>query len=123
MKHLNILSITFTIVLSISAIFLAAPIIHSKGTSVIYSMTNDGKQGNKPGTVVVPDDLSSKQQHLLNFAYDVAKQDGFLHPAFLQGILMQETRACSVKNYRVAGLTNKQGDRYFGCGQIKLAAA
>jgi soluble lytic murein transglycosylase-like protein len=36
---------------------------------------------------------------------------------------MQESRACNIKHYRVAGLTNRVGDRYFGALQIKLATA
>jgi hypothetical protein len=86
-------------------------------------MTTDGKNGNKPYTAPVPNDLSTTQHQLLNFAYDTAKADGYIHPAFLEGILMQESKVCNVKNFRVAGLTNKVGDRYFGCGQLKLAAA
>jgi len=122
MKQLNILCIIFSIMVGIFTWSFLTP-LNIKGTAVIYSMSNDGKRGNKPATIIIPDDLNSKQQKLLSFAYNIAKQDGYKHPAYLQGILMQETRACSVKNYRVAGLTNKVGDRYFGCGQIKLVAA
>jgi len=122
MKQLNIYCIIFSIIVGIITLSFSMT-LNTKGTAVIYSMTNNGKKGNKPLTVVIPDNLNSKQQKLLSFAYDVAKQDGYKHPAYLQGILMQETRACSVKNYRVAGLTNKVGDHYFGAMQIKLAAA
>jgi hypothetical protein len=122
MKQLSILCIIFSILVGIITWSFSMP-LKSKGTAVIYSMTNDGKNGNKPLTVVIPNNLNTKQQKLLNFAYDVAKQDGYKHPAYLQGILMQETRACSIKHYRVSGLTNKVGDRYFGAMQIKLAAA
>lgn len=100
----------------------AAPFIVSKGTAVIYSMTSSFKKGNQPNTIVT-DNLSTKQHEVLNFAYITAKLDGFKSPTALQGILMQESHACTLKNFRVAGLTNKPGDRYFGCGQIKLAAA
>ena len=122
MKSINILCIFLSIVIGLATLQYSAPLI-SKGTAVIYSMTNDGKNGNQPLTVAVPDNLTTNQSQLLSFAYDVAKADGFQHPAFLQGILMQESRGCSVKNFRVAGLSNKPNDRYFGCGQIKLATA
>lgn len=122
MKIITTICVALSIVLGLATLNYTAPLI-TKGTAVIYSMTEDGKNGNKPLTTVVPDDLTNRQQNLLNFAYETAKADGYKHPSFLQGILMQESRACSVKNFRVAGLTNKAGDRYFGCGQLKLATA
>lgn len=122
MKRITTLCAAFSIVLGLITLNYTAPLI-TKGTAVIYSMTEDGKNGNKPLTTVVPDDLTNRQQNLLNFAYEIARADGYKHPSFLQGILMQESRGCSVKNFRVAGLTNKSGDRYFGCGQLKLSAA
>jgi len=99
------------------------PVITQNGTSVIYAMTNDGKNGGKPATVKIPDNLTEKQHELLNFAYIVAKEDGYKHPQYLQGVIMQESLAGGLKEFRVAGLTNKPGDRYFGISQIKLAAA
>lgn len=121
MKQINILCAILTIIIGLSTLNYARPFI-SKGTAVIYSMTSSYKKGNQPNTIVT-DDLSTKQHEVLNFAYVIAKLDGFKSPTALQGILMQESHACTLKNFRVSGLTNKPGDRYFGCGQIKLAAA
>lgn len=121
MKQLTILCTFFSIIVGIIALSISMP-IKSSGTSVIYVSSRDGKNGGKPLTIKVSD-LNLNQQKLLNFAYEVAKSDGFHHPAYLQGIILQESRACSIKNFRVAGLTNRPGDRYFGCGQIKLSAA
>lgn len=93
------------------------------GTSVISTMTNDGKRGGKLGSVKLPDNLLPKQHELLNFAFAVAQADGIQHPQYLQGVIMQESRAGGDPEYRVAGLTNSPDDRYFGAGQIKLVAA
>jgi hypothetical protein len=99
------------------------PLVVQNGTAVISIMTNDGKSGDKPMTMKLPSNLSQKQLELLNFAYEVAKTDGITHPQYLQGIIMQESKAGGMSDYRVAGLSNKQGDRYFGIGQMKLVAA
>jgi hypothetical protein len=100
----------------------AEPIRSQNGTSVIYAMSTD-KKGGKPFTVKLPDNLTTKQLQLLAFAYDIAKADGHKYPQYIQGILMQETKAGGMQLFRVAGLTNTKGDRYFGVGQIKLATA
>jgi hypothetical protein len=122
MKKINLICISLSIVLGLTALTLSTPLF-SKGTAVIYSVPTHGTNGNNP-YAAVPKNFTPRQQHLLSFAYDIAKADGFKHPAYLQGILMQESRGCKIStNFRVAGLTNKPNDRYFGCGQIKLAAA
>src|ERR1700691_3916810 len=92
--------------------YFAQPLLNRTGRSVIYAMSGDGKNGSKPFTVKIPDNLTPKQFELLNFAYDVAKEDNYKNPQYLQGIIMQESRAGSVQDYRVAGLTNKVGDHY-----------
>jgi hypothetical protein len=102
---------------------LLEPQVAQNGTVVIAAAPVANKQGGQPLTIKVPTDLTVRQQDLLNFAYEVAKQDGYREPKYLQGILMQESRAGSLKDFRVAGLTNKPGDHYFGLGQIKLPAA
>lgn len=123
MKLISAMCAALSIAVGIAAWQYSAPLITQNGTAVIYAMSNDGKNGDKPVTVKLPTELSSKQHELLNFAFDVAKSDGIKHPQYLQGILMQESKGCDMKNFRVAGLTNRVGDRYFGCGQVKLAAA
>jgi hypothetical protein len=123
MKLINTLYIALTIAVSTVAWVYTKPLITQNGTSVIYAMSIDGKNGGKPLTVKLSNDISNRQHELLSFAYEVAKADGIKNPQYLQGILMQESKACGMKNFRVAGLSNKEGDRYFGCGQIKLAAA
>jgi len=100
---------------------LVDPYLQRSGTSVI-AITEPGKRG---GTYAVklPASLSTSQHEILTFAYQTAKTDGLRYPQYLQGIIMQESRAGSVKEFRVSGLSNKVGDRYFGIAQIKLAAA
>lgn len=97
--------------------------LNSNGTSVLYSATKPNQVGGQPFTVKLPDGMTDKQHQLLDLAYEVAKSDGHKHPQLVQGIIMQESRAGAVREYRVAGLSNQPGDRYFGVGQIKLAAA
>lgn len=70
--------------------------------------------------VLVPNDLSGAQHLVLNKAYEQAKADGHAHPELVQGVLLQETRAGGMANYKVAG---NKGDEYYGLGQLKVAAA
>lgn len=115
--------------IALSAVLIIASWNHIKpnfmqnGSAVIYAMSGDGRNGGKPFTHKLPSNLTDKQFTLLNFAYDIAKEDNYKNPQYLQGIIMQESRAGQIRDYRVAGLTNKPGDRYFGIGQIKLTAA
>lgn len=122
MKLISATCAVLSIVVGIAAWEISKPLVTQNGTTVIYAMNDGVKQGDKPFTVKLTEGLSAKQHELLNFAFDVAKSDGMKHPQYLQGILMQESRGCE-GNYRVAGLSNRAGDRYFGCGQIKLVAA
>jgi len=67
--------------------------------------------------------LTQKQIDLLTFARKTAREDGHQYPQYVLGIIMQESKAGDMTEYRVAGLRNKASDRYFGVSQIKLAAA
>lgn len=98
-----------------------APAFKPNGTSVI-SVSGDTR-GGKPISIKVPDNLTAKQHKMLNFAYSVAQRDGHKYPPYIQGVLWQESMACGLKDFRVAGMQNKANDRYFGCMQIKVAAA
>jgi hypothetical protein len=122
MKYLNLL----LVILSIATVTQAwnehqteKPIV----TTSIVSQTNLKPTIITAPPAIVPELLPIKQRQILTFAYQTAKQDGINQPAFLQGILMQESSVCNARHFRVSGLTNKPDDRYFGCGQIKLAAA
>ena len=123
MRLLNALYVVLSITVAVTTWKYLQPLIAMNGTSVITVMTNNGKNGSHPVSVKLPDTLTNKQHELLSFAYDVAKKDGMIHPQYLQGIIMQESKAGNLKDYRVAGLSNAVGNRYFGIGQIKVAAA
>lgn len=123
MKLISNFCAGMTLLLVLGSWTYIQPILMNNGTAVIYAMTKDGKNGSKPYTMLLPESLTTKQFNLLNFAYSVAKDDNHKNPQYLQGIIMQESGAGEVKDYRVAGLSNKPGDRYFGIGQVKLAAA
>ena len=123
MKLISATCAALSIVVGIAAWNISKPLISQNGTTVIYAMNDGTVKGDKPFTVKISEDLTAKQHELLNFAFEVAKSDGIKFPQYLQGILMQESKGCDMKNFRVAGLSNKPGDRYFGCGQIKLVAA
>lgn len=122
MKLISAMCVIVSFVLVGSAATMVKPSLSRQGTAVIYA-TDGSYHGNKPVTMLLPDQISNRQATLLNFAYDVAKSDGFKSPQYLLGLLMQESDVCANKSYRVAGLSNKPGDRYFGCGQIKLQTA
>ena len=92
------------------------------GTAVIM-VKDEVKKGGQPYTVALPTHLTQRQAYLLSFAYRIAKEDGHRSPELLQGVIMQESKAGNMGQFRVAGLENKPGDRYFGIGQVKLAAA
>lgn len=69
---------------------------------------------------VLPANLSEKQHRLLNLAYEMGKSHGFKDPEIVQAVLLQETMAGGMNNYKVA---NPGPEAYFGPMQIKLAAA
>jgi hypothetical protein len=123
MRAISSLCIVLSVASGIGAWEIAKPLLVQNGSSVIAVMSDDGKSGGKPATIKLPDNLTQKQYGLLNFAYQVAKEDGVKNPQYLQGVLFQESKLGQYNGYQVAGLTNKPGDRYFGIGQIKLAAA
>ena len=123
MKLINAFYLALVLLFGAASWKFLEPIIAQNGSSVISSMSSDNQNGSKPISIKLPDTLTKKQFEMLNFAYDVAKLDGFKEPKYLQGIIMQESKAGSMNSFRVAGLTNAVGDRYFGIGQIKLVAA
>ena len=94
------------------------------GTSVI-SAKPDKQIGGDPLTFAVPENLSEKQHRILNAAYSIAKAIGLKKPELAQGILIQESKAGGLDSYKVAGqeFGLKTNERYYGVGQVKLAAA
>lgn len=112
-----------TTALAVTAYRYIEPVTAQNGTSVIYATSNDGKEGGKPYTIKLPANMTTKQYDLINYAYQVAKDDGHKNPQLLEGLIMQESHAGNLPGFRVAGLENKVGDRYFGIAQIKLNAA
>lgn len=115
--------VTFSIVTMASGII--NPLIAANGSEVgIYlAPSNPAQRGSPRMAVPIPPGMTTPQRDLLEYAKKVALEDGYQHPQYLQGIIMQESRAGGIQKFRVAGLTNKPGDRYFGIGQIKVAAA
>lgn len=95
----------------------------SIGTSVLVSKDGNFDGGGK--NTMLPDNLSDKQHKILNAAYRIAKDDGHKDPTLIQGIILKETLAGGLKSYAVAGheLGLKANERYYGVGQIKVAAA
>ena len=73
----------------------------------------------------LPHNITQEQAELLIYAYKVAKADGHKDPSVLQGIIWQESRAGAWEGHEVAGdeYGLKVGKRYYGVGQIKVAAA
>lgn len=123
MKLINALYLSIALLFAGLSWKFLEPILAQNGTAVISTMSSDNKNGGNPITVKLPTNLTQKQFEMLNFAYEVAQSDGFKEPKYLQGIIMQESKAGSMNSFRVAGLTNAIGNRYFGIGQIKLQAA
>lgn len=96
------------------------------GNSVIASKSINSKRGGIHQTaVLMPTNMTSDQADVLQMAYDIAKSDGHVSPEKLQALLIQESKLCTMKNYKVAGqeLGNGTNNLYYGCGQIKYAAA
>lgn len=61
------------------------------------------------------------QQSLLDFAFDVARADGFKKPQWLPGIIWQESKAGTGLNWRVTG--DKEKDPNLGVAQITFRTA
>jgi hypothetical protein len=74
--------------------------------------------------VLVPK-INVEQAMLLEYAYNVAKADGHKEPSVLQGLIWQESHAGNFPGHEVAGdeYGLRVGKRYYGVGQIKVAAA
>ena len=75
--------------------------------------------------VTIPNKINEQQAILLKYAYEVAEADGHRDPSILQGLIWQESKAGGYPGYEVAGdeYGLKVGKRYYGIGQIKVAAA
>jgi hypothetical protein len=114
-----ILSIVACLTLG-AAVGSSSYVISKQPTSEIIVTDN---QSNKVA-VEIPKNLSAHQAQILGMAYDIAKNDGHKQPQLLQGIVLQESNAGDSK-YKVAGQEAglKPNSRYYGVGQIKLAAA
>ncbi len=118
MKALSRALAMLTLTLVVISYSIVAPNINRTSSAVILAVKNGAEVA-----MALPSTITADQQALLNFAYEIARADGYKKPQWLQGIIMQETKAGGMKEYRVAGLQNKLNDRYFGVSQIKLAAA
>lgn len=74
--------------------------------------------------VRLPYNISQSQYDILIRAGEIAKEVGIKRPTKFQALLWQETHAGGLKSWRVAGHeTLKPLKRYYGIGQIKVAAA
>ncbi|MBT9137519.1 MAG: hypothetical protein DDT31_00050 [Syntrophomonadaceae bacterium] len=73
-----------------------------------------------PSVSAVSSDVITKQQRLLNMAYQIGKENGFDNPEIIQAILLKETLAGGMESYKVS---NPGPNAYFGLMQIKLVAA
>jgi hypothetical protein len=71
----------------------------------------------------LPEKLSQTQTKNICYSHEIAVQDGHKYPDYIGKIILQESKAGDMKTWRVAGLSNRHGDRYFGIGQVKLIAA
>jgi hypothetical protein len=120
MKLLSAVALTATIAILAFALTLLQPVSAAVGTSVIHTPASETTRAI---TVLLPKAMPRPQLELLEFAYQVAVRDGHKYPQYVQGVMMQETKAGNMQNWRVAGLENKIGDRYAGICQIKLSAA
>ena len=85
---------------------------------VIAEKPENGVLGGQ-AAVVISGELSTSQYQILNTAYSIAKSDGHKHPELVQSMILQETHAGGLKQYKVAG---NKGDEYYGLAQIKLGA-
>jgi len=123
MKLINLTIFTLTLLIGGISLHYLKPLITRNGTSVITAPIASGKVGGTQLTIKIPSNMTQKQLELLNYAFDVAKSDGHKVPQYVQGIIMQESKAGNMKDFRVAGLTNRVGDHYFGIAQVKLSTA
>ena len=121
MKLSNIMLSMVACVALYGAVTASSMVVSTRPTSVISVPSEDGSRF----TVELPPNLSHRQTEILGMAYNIAKKDGHKYPQLLQGILMQESNAGELSSYKVAGqeFGLKTNERYYGVGQIKLAAA
>ena len=122
---LNIIALFFIAgLISVCTAFAMQQVISTEPTAVLSVPAENGAKGGG-FTMKLPKSFTPKQAELLTKAYEIAKKDGHQHPQILQGIILQETRAGDYHKYKVAGQEYglKSNHRYYGVGQIKLAAA
>jgi hypothetical protein len=105
------------------AAFAAKPTIITKPTAVISVTTESGTIGGG-FSMNLPKNLTARQAEVLSLAYSIAKKDGHKQPQLLQGIVMQESHAGQLGQYKVAGqeFGLRINERYYGVAQIKLGA-
>jgi hypothetical protein len=118
------LTVTATVFLTVAANATICSIPQQATSATAHYIPNESQIGG--GLVIeLPPDPSARQQHLLQVAYQTAKRDGHSYPQILQGIIMQESKAGTMKKYKVAGneFGLKPNKRYYGVAQLKLAAA
>lgn len=120
MKLLSCAALSASIAVLAITLTLLQPLAAAQGTSVIHTPAS---ATTKATTILMPKTIAKPQLELLDYAYKVAVQDGHKYPQYVQGVMMQESKAGAMLGFRVAGLSNKAGDRYAGICQIKLVAA
>lgn len=113
---------------ALTGAFVASSNIISTSPTVVISLPQEYGADSVNGggfSMKLPSSLSPRQTELLSLAYTIAKNDGHKYPQLLQGIILQETHAGELRKYKVAGqeFGLKANERYYGVGQIKLAAA
>jgi hypothetical protein len=107
--------VTFSAIYFASALFNLIP--SPVGNSVI---ADSESTGSNRVSVVIPKGFTKEQSNTMKIAYDIAKADGHKSPEIVQAMILQETMAGGLKNFRVA---NPGPEAYFGISQVKLAAA
>lgn len=89
-------------------------------TDRVFAETSKNSSGESRHTQNQP--LSKTQSVILDLAYSVAVEDGHANPKVLQGIIMQESKGGTAKNFRTAK-HKKSSDQTVGIGQIKVGTA
>lgn len=116
----NILAALAIVVVGIGASY--GVIQSNKPESVATAVIGEKPTGSRLGNQVavkLPKNISEKQAHLMRIAYEKGQQVGFKRPEIIQSLILQETLAGGLKQYKVA---NPGPEAYFGPAQIKLAA-
>lgn len=127
MKLSNMFLILIAGCLVFTAIRVNRDLTQFNPTAVLSAATDTNSVGSDAGSISfkLPSRLTSRQVKLLTLAHSTSVADGFKFPNLLEGILIQESNAGEMKNYKVAGgefglAPNK---RYYGVAQLKLDAA